>query len=323
MATLRFPPNYFNPTLPMYRIRPHFTKLTHFSSSKFRPISGFSKSCSTIAPFSELTHFSSSKFKSICGFSKFCYITPSSFAIAHVSSSKLRGFCGFAKSGAEAPVQELGEADSCRARRTVKKTRVSEAELRENWLSSLTCPLEPVSEIPDDGYEWVMGIDPDLSGAIALLKTDGSGCSAQVFDTPYLEVLVGKGARKRLDVRSTILLLRSFGAPLGTTAYVEQSIPFPKDGKQGWWSGGFGYGLWIGILVTSGFSVVPIPSLLWKNHFELTGGTSTKDDSRNRACELFPSLSSSLKRKKDHVNLTVFNTQGERRLSLLHHMAKE
>ncbi|THG15321.1 hypothetical protein TEA_004994 [Camellia sinensis var. sinensis] len=70
--------------------------------------------------------------------------------------------------------------------------------------------------------------------------------------------------------------------PIGTTAYVEQSIPFPQDGKQtlhgidvmyvmsGWWGGGFGYGLWIGILVASGFSVVPVPSSVWKNELKLS-----------------------------------------------------
>ncbi|KAH7837140.1 hypothetical protein Vadar_010076 [Vaccinium darrowii] len=86
----------------------------------------------------------------------------------------------------------------------------------------------------------------------------------------------------------------------GTTAYVEQSIPYPQDGKQGWWSGGFGYGLWIGILVASGFSVVPVPSSVWKNEFKLTGNGSSKDDSREAASVLFPSMSCLLRRKKDH-----------------------
>lgn len=45
---------------------------------------------------------------------------------------------------------------------------------------------------------------------------------------------------------------------------------------KGWWSGGFGYGLWIGVLVASGFSVVPVPSVSWKKEFELTGKSSTK-----------------------------------------------
>lgn len=45
---------------------------------------------------------------------------------------------------------------------------------------------------------------------------------------------------------------------------------------KGWWSGGFGYGLWIGILVASGFSVIPVPSFTWKAKFELSGNGTTK-----------------------------------------------
>ncbi|MED6113948.1 hypothetical protein PIB30_075529 [Stylosanthes scabra] len=33
-----------------------------------------------------------------------------------------------------------------------------------------------------------------------------------------------------------------------------------------WWSGGFRYGLWIGILVASGFSVVLVLSFTWKSY---------------------------------------------------------
>lgn len=45
---------------------------------------------------------------------------------------------------------------------------------------------------------------------------------------------------------------------------------------KGWWSGGFGYGMWIGILVALGFSVVPVPSFVWKKKFELYGSTFSK-----------------------------------------------
>ncbi|XP_012065841.1 Holliday junction resolvase MOC1, chloroplastic isoform X1 [Jatropha curcas] len=213
----------------------------------------------------------------------------------------------------------IASADS-----VILKANVAEAarQLKVDWLESLSCPL-PVSQtrlstFGNTSSNWVIGIDPDLSGAVALLKIDDSGFSAQVFDTPCLKVLVGKRIRKRLDAKSIVELLRNFDAPvgmadsfgklllfqklfvLGTTAYIEQSSPFPQDGKQGWWSGGFGYGLWIGTLVASGFSVVPVPSVTWKKKFELSGSGYTKDDSRRVASTLFPSLSSSLKRKKDH-----------------------
>ncbi|GMH07620.1 hypothetical protein Nepgr_009460 [Nepenthes gracilis] len=186
---------------------------------------------------------------------------------------------------------------------------VSDVRLKENWLASLSCPFSEKfdhlcikEDVPRNnaGYEWIIGVDPDVSGALALLRTDCLGCSAQVFDSPHLKVLVGKRVRRRLDTKSIVQLVQSFGAPVGTTAYIEQSTPCPQDGKQGWWSGGFGYGLWIGILVASGFSVVPVPSLLWKTGFELAGNHANKDDSRKLASELFPSLSPMLKRKKDH-----------------------
>lgn len=181
------------------------------------------------------------------------------------------------------------------------------AVLKENWLDSLSCPLpEPYSGSGMDssrcsvGSDLVLGVDPDVSGAIAVLRTEESGLSAQVFDSPRLPILVGNRVRRRLDAKSIVQLLRGFDAPIGTTAYLEQSIPYPQDGKQGWWSGGFGYGLWIGILVASGFSVVPVPSSVWKNEFQLSGSSCPKDDSRRVASTLFPSLSSQLKRKKDH-----------------------
>nr|XP_011458990.1 PREDICTED: uncharacterized protein LOC105349862 [Fragaria vesca subsp. vesca] len=183
------------------------------------------------------------------------------------------------------------------------RDKATDAELKDNWLASLSCPSPQIIDGErDSDSSWVFGIDPDVSGALALLKGNNnhSASSAQVYDSPHLKVLVGKSVRRRLDAKSIVELLNSLDAPLGSIAYLEQSTPYPQDGKQGWWSGGFGYGLWIGILVGLGFSVVPVPSQLWKKSFELTGSMSTKDDSRRVASALFPSLSCELTRKKDH-----------------------
>ncbi|XP_076884595.1 Holliday junction resolvase MOC1, chloroplastic-like [Bidens hawaiensis] len=189
------------------------------------------------------------------------------------------------------------------------KTKVTKGasadELKHQWLHSLTCPSSLVNQTDEDGVvspQWVIGVDPDVSGALAVLKPyDVLGSSAaQVYDSPNVKVLIGNRVRRRMDTKAVVELLRSLSIPTGTTAYIEQSIPYPGDGKQGWWSGGFNYGLWIGVLVASGVSVVPVPSLRWKQEFKLSGNGKTKDDSRALACSLFPSLSSSLKRKKDH-----------------------
>ncbi|KAL4590582.1 hypothetical protein LXL04_003516 [Taraxacum kok-saghyz] len=203
---------------------------------------------------------------------------------------------------------------STRSAKVKAISRVSADELKEKWLHSLTCtpPLKETEnlileddvsfgngEVPS-ASQWVIGIDPDVSGALAILKTDDLGCSAQVYDAPNVKVLVGTRIRRRLDTKAIVELLRSLRIPNGTTAYIEQSLPFPGDGKQGWWSGGFNYGLWLGVLVASEISVVPVSSMRWKHEFKLSGNGSTKDDSRALACTLFPQLSSSLRRKKDH-----------------------
>ncbi|CAL5354020.1 unnamed protein product [Camellia sinensis] len=228
-----------------------------------------------------------------------------------LTSAKLRCFCASSSPNSTSTKQQLTRRKSVLTSNGKVRANVSDAQLKENWLHSLSCPF-PENLFPLNGEvvnvcqsnldsNWVIGIDPDVSGALALLKTDHLGCSAQVFDSPHLKVLVGKRIRRRLDAKSIVQLLKSFDAPVGgTTAYVEQSIPFPQDGKQGWWGGGFGYGLWIGILVASGFSVVPVPSSVWKNELKLSGNRSSKDDSREAASTLFPSMSSLLKRKKDH-----------------------
>ncbi|KAL5994766.1 hypothetical protein ACLOJK_024821 [Asimina triloba] len=128
--------------------------------------------------------------------------------------------------------------------RAIGRLSISGSRLNEDWLSSLSCP--PVGkdggDVAIDGVlasasdavpTWVLGVDPDVSGAVAVLRCDSkSVVSSQVFDTPYVRVLVGKRVRKRLDAKSIVELLRSLEAPMGTAAYIEQSIPFPKDGKQ-------------------------------------------------------------------------------------------
>ncbi|PWZ33143.1 hypothetical protein Zm00014a_019928 [Zea mays] len=185
-----------------------------------------------------------------------------------------------------------------RASAKARAKLLAEVEARDPWLASLS--LLPTDDIPSADATtngWVIGVDPDIGGAIAVLSPDGS---SQVFDNPFVHIVVSEVIRKRLDTKSIIQLLRGLDAPPGTTAYIEKSSPFPTDGKQGWWSTGFSYGLWIASLVASGFSVVPIASQTWKAYFGLMRSETPKDDSRQAASILFPDKDQSLKLKKHH-----------------------
>ncbi|XP_037412648.1 Holliday junction resolvase MOC1, chloroplastic-like [Triticum dicoccoides] len=188
-----------------------------------------------------------------------------------------------------------------KSRSRAKAKLLADAGAVDPWLASL-------SLLPADGSDaaaaaapaptgWAIGIDPDTRGAIAVLSPDGS---SQVFDNPFVNIMVSELTRKRLDTRSIIQLLRGLDAPPGTTAFIEKSSPFPTDGKLGWWSTGFSYGLWIAALVASEFSVVPVASQTWKSYFGLTRSASPKDDSRRAATILFPDKALSLKLKKHH-----------------------
>ncbi|KAJ7964966.1 Holliday junction resolvase MOC1, chloroplastic [Quillaja saponaria] len=223
------------------------------------------------------------------------------------TSVNLKAFCTSEITSNE--TQILTPVKAVKRKSARARDKLFDVQLKGNWLASLSCSIPEKSQLlngeeelnhSNGGSDWVIGIDPDISGAVALLKSDESGSSAQVSDSPHLQVLVGKSVRRRPDAKSIVQLVHSFNAPIGTTAYIEQSIPYPQDGKLACWSGAFAYGLWIGILVSSGFSVVPVPSSTWKNVFELSGSRSRKDDSRRVASMLFPSLSSLLKRKKDN-----------------------
>ncbi|PAN31407.1 hypothetical protein PAHAL_5G417500 [Panicum hallii] len=172
------------------------------------------------------------------------------------------------------------------------------AEPRDPWLASLSLlPADDNAGADAAPNGWAIGVDPDTGGAIAVVSPDGS---SQVFDNPFVHIVVSEVIRKRLDTKSIIELLRRLDAPPGTTAYIEKSSPFPTDGKLGWWSTGFSYGLWIASLVASGFSVVPVASQTWKAYFGLSRSESPKDDSRQAASILFPDKALSLKLKKHH-----------------------
>eukprot|EP00850_Spirogloea_muscicola_P022641 SM000305S11799 [mRNA] locus=s305:120507:122781:+ [translate_table: standard] len=159
-------------------------------------------------------------------------------------------------------------------------------------------PLPPAAAADD--VSLLLGVDPDVSGALAVLRRHGSELLAEVMDVPFVKVKVGQTMRRRHNAPSIVAMLQQLNAPQGTLAYVEQGLPFPKDGKQGWYGAGYGYGMWIGCLTAAGFKVVPVPASVWKKTMGIAGRQFTKDDSRLMACSLFPTIAAQLKRKKDH-----------------------
>ena len=132
-----------------------------------------------------------------------------------------------------------------------------------------------------------VGIDPGLTGAIALLTPDES----QVHDLPRnTDGLAG----------DTIYRLLVEWDP--TEVYVERTHAMPTNGSKAGYSLGDSNGSIRTAVHIAKVPLVWVPPLKWQNHFHLTGVTDKdrKDRSRWRAQELWPSLADQLGRARDH-----------------------
>ena len=106
----------------------------------------------------------------------------------------------------------------------------------------------------------IIGIDPGLSGAIAILENNKV---LNIFDMPVMAE--GKKNKRQLNSALLVELLKENITNKDEVA-VELPIFFVRPSK-------------------------------WKKHFELIN--SSKDSSRTKAIEMYPSLSKDLAKKKD------------------------
>lgn len=94
-------------------------------------------------------------------------------------SSKFGTLCAY-------PFAQNGRSLLIRAAAAGDTTKAAEAaQMKQNWLDSLTSPPLHVHDLTANHTNadslWALGIDPDLSGALAVMKSDHNCCSAQVI----------------------------------------------------------------------------------------------------------------------------------------------
>lgn len=162
--------------------------------------------------------------------------------------------------------------------------------------------------------EVVLGIDPDRSGALAILQCVRSGSDqvltvrAQVIDVPVHKVAVGKSSqsRARIDATQLAVLMKHLNFPLDrTVAYLEGGgVEFHFSSYSAFVQG-LGVGVWEGMLSHAGIKWHKINSKSWKSLFGLVGskksGTvAVKETSVALAKKVFPDLESHLSPKGKH-----------------------
>ena len=139
----------------------------------------------------------------------------------------------------------------------------------------------------------IIGIDPGIQGALAILDNE------KVIDIVDLPVMSeGKKNKKQLNgaylsdyLKKHILNIEN------TVVVVEQVNAMPGQGVTSMFNFGQTFGAIKGICAALKLPIFFVRPSKWKKHFELIN--SSKDSSRTKVIEMYPSLSSQLAKKKD------------------------
>jgi len=137
-----------------------------------------------------------------------------------------------------------------------------------------------------------IGIDPGLSGALAVLAPDGT--LQVVCDTPVLTLKVARGTKQCYDIPSMVAMLAPY-AGMPVHGLIEEAQAMPGQGTRSMFTIGYGYGIWLALLTAVQIPYTPIRPAVWKKAFSLG---KDKEASRLRAQQLFPAAD--LRLKKDH-----------------------
>ena len=139
----------------------------------------------------------------------------------------------------------------------------------------------------------IIGIDPGLSGGIAILD------DLKIFDMFDMPIMSeGKKNKNQLNSAQLFNIINKHILPNGETfVIVEQVSAMPGQGVTSMFNFGQTFGSIKGICAALGLPIFFVRPAKWKKHFELIN--SSKDASRTKVIEMYPSISSRLTKKKD------------------------
>ena len=139
----------------------------------------------------------------------------------------------------------------------------------------------------------VVGIDPGLSGAIAILENNKV---LNIFDMPVMAE--GKKNKRQLNSAQLVNIIKDSTKPDAEIAVVvEQVNAMPGQGVTSMFNFGQTFGAIKGVCAALELPIFFVRPSKWKKHFELIN--SSKDASRTKVIEMYPSLANQLTKKKD------------------------
>ena len=139
----------------------------------------------------------------------------------------------------------------------------------------------------------IIGIDPGLSGAIAVLVNNKV---VNIFDMPVMPE--GKKNKRQLNSAQLVTLIKeNIRSGEDISVVVEQVNAMPGQGVTSMFNFGQTFGAIKGVCAALELPIFFVRPSKWKKHFDLIN--SSKDSSRTKVIEMYPTLSSQLAKKKD------------------------
>ena len=139
----------------------------------------------------------------------------------------------------------------------------------------------------------VIGIDPGLSGAIAILEEKKV---IGVFEMPVMAE--GKKNKRQLNSAQLVNIIQdNLNNKEEAIIVVEQVNAMTGQGVTSMFNFGQTFGAIKGVCAALKLPIFFVRPSKWKKHFELIN--ASKDSSRTKVIEMYPTLSNQLTKKKD------------------------
>ena len=139
----------------------------------------------------------------------------------------------------------------------------------------------------------IIGIDPGVSGGISILENKKV---IEVFDMPTM--IDGKKNKRQINgAQVTNIIKEVLNGNKEVVVVVEHVNAMPGQGVTSMFNFGQTFGAIKGICASLNLPIFYVRPAKWKKHFDLIN--SSKDASRTKVIEMYPSISSRLSKKKD------------------------
>ena len=139
----------------------------------------------------------------------------------------------------------------------------------------------------------IIGIDPGLTGAIAIMQNNKV---LDIIDMPVMAE-VKKNKRQLNSAQLVSIIKKNIESNEEVAVVVEQVNAMPGQGVTSMFNFGQTFGAIKGVCAALELPIFFVRPSKWKKYFELIN--ASKDSSRTKAIEMYPSLSNHLTKKKD------------------------